>query len=71
MELTPAQRERIRMLNRRWEQTLTPCGISRLDPYNPCLPEEIDGRIACITCFLWQQLEITQGGAPDGSTSKA
>lgn len=58
MRLTPEQLERARQTLRRWLGTAAPCGISHEHPYNPCLPEEFDGRLACLTCGLRQRLEL-------------
>ena len=53
--------ERARILYRKWTSTLAPCHISHADIYNPCLPEEIDGKLTCVTCGLRQVLELSCG----------
>jgi hypothetical protein len=58
VKLTPEQLERARRLFRQWHGTVTPCGISHADVYNPCLPEEFDGRLVCVTCGLRQRLAL-------------
>jgi hypothetical protein len=52
------QRERIRRAYARWRETTAPCGIPHEHPYNPCLPEEAEGRLECLTCGLRQRLEL-------------
>jgi hypothetical protein len=63
MRLTPAQLTQIRLHYRRWGTTIPPCGISHVDMYNPCLPEDTEknGRLRCITCGMRQRLEIESG----------
>lgn len=56
--LRPDQMERIRRDYRRWRGTVTPCGISHVEIYNPCLPEEFEQRLECLTCGLRQRLEL-------------
>lgn len=46
---------------RRWHGTVAPCGISHVDIYNPCLPEDVPGepgRLWCLTCGLRQRLAL-------------
>jgi hypothetical protein len=50
--------ERFRRNYRRWLGTVAPCEISHVDAYNPCLPEEFEGRLLCVTCGLRQRLEL-------------
>lgn len=57
-KLTGTELARIRRTARKWEGTLPPCRISRGDIFCPCLPEEFDGRLECVTCGLKQVLEI-------------
>jgi hypothetical protein len=61
--LTPVRLARIRLHYRRWRTTLPPCGISDLDVFNPCLPEdwEGNGKLRCVTCGLRQRLELQSG----------
>jgi hypothetical protein len=58
--LTPEQVTMIETRYRRWHGTQAPCGISHLDPHNPCAAEdwEGDGKFRCLTCGLKQRLEI-------------
>lgn len=56
--MRPDQMERVRRLLRQWEGTVTPCGVSHADVYNPCLPEEFEGRLMCVTCGLRQRLAL-------------
>jgi hypothetical protein len=58
---TPEQLARSRRIYWQWWGTVTPCGISHVEIYNPCLPEEIDGKLTCLTCGLKQRLELTSG----------
>jgi hypothetical protein len=61
--LTPEQMEALRAVYQRWRQFPAPCGISHDDPYNPCLPEEVEpGRLACLTCYTWAAAGL--GGTP-------
>jgi hypothetical protein len=49
----------IRRVLQRWHQTIPPCEISLVHPYNPCLPEpDEDGRLLCLTCGLRQRLAL-------------
>lgn len=59
MSLTPEQQARAHRLYGRWLGTVPPCGISHIDIYNPCLPEEDQHGLWCATCGLRQRLEIT------------
>lgn len=61
MRLTPEQMEHIRCVFRQWGQFVAPCGISYIDVYNPCLPEDVPGepgRLWCVTCGLRQRLAL-------------
>lgn len=58
MNLAPAQLERNRRLLQRWHGTVTPCGISHVDVFNPCGPEEDQRGLWCVTCGQRQRLEI-------------
>lgn len=59
MKLTTEQFERAVRTYWRWHGTVAPCGISHADPYNPCLPEEDEGRpLLCLTCGLRQRLAL-------------
>lgn len=58
MTLIPEQAEHVRRVLRRWQETVAPCGISHVDIYNPCLPEEDGVRLLCITCWRHQQLAL-------------
>jgi len=50
-----------RDFQRRWTAAPAPCGISHEDLYNPCLPEDDDGWLRCMTCGLSQRPAITTG----------
>lgn len=52
------QVERLWRNYRRWLGTVAPCGISQVEIFNPCLPQEFEGRLLCVTCGLWQRLEL-------------
>ena len=56
--LTPEQIAAAERGYRRWHGTLPPCGISHLHPCNPCLAEDWDGKLRCLTCGMKQVLEI-------------
>lgn len=60
-EQPPEIREMILRWYRQWHGTVPPCGISHVDIYNPCLPEEENGRLRCLTCGLRQRLELKSG----------
>jgi|HubBroStandDraft_2_1064218.scaffolds.fasta_scaffold2170983_2 hypothetical protein len=53
--------ERVRRLFRQWHGTVAPCGISHVEIYNPCLAEEDERGLRCVTCGLRQRLELTAG----------
>jgi hypothetical protein len=56
--LRPDQLDEIRRNFRRWLGTVAPCEISHVDVFNPCLPEEFEGRLLCVTCGLRQRLAL-------------
>ena len=58
MNLTLEQLARIRRHYRQWLGTVTPCGISHAEVFNPCLPEEDKRGLWCLTCGLRQRLEL-------------
>jgi hypothetical protein len=58
---TRLRHEHMRVLYRQWQTTLAPCHISHVDIYNPCLPEDFDGHLTCLTCGLRQVLELPHG----------
>jgi len=41
-----------------WRQFPAPCGIDHDHPYNPCMPEEYDRRLLCLTCGFRQRLAL-------------
>lgn len=65
-QLSVAQLVRIRQDYARWRTTPAPCGISHEDPFNPCLPQEEEGRMSCLTCGERQQLQL----APTAATNQ-
>ena len=61
--MTFAQMGRVRRGSRPWLSTVPPCGISHVEIFNPCLPEDVgDGPLLCLTCGLRQRLELA--GSP-------
>jgi hypothetical protein len=61
MKLTPEQFARAVRLYWQWRGTVAPCGISHADAYNPCLPEEDERGLWCVTCGLRQRLALEAG----------
>ena len=59
--MRPDQVARVRQLFWEWRQNPPPCGISVVDVYNPCLPEDVPGepgKLWCLTCGMRQRLAL-------------
>lgn len=55
------QLARIRQMFWQWRQFVPPCGISLIDIYNPCQPEDDPdnpGRLWCVLCGARQRLAL-------------
>lgn len=71
MKLTSEQIEKIKLCYLRWQGTVAPCGINHVDVYNPCLPEDLGGKLFCCTCGQQQVLELECSSKPGSSNGRA
>ena len=56
--MRPDQLAEIHRVFWQWRQFPAPCGIDHDHPYNPCMPEEYDRRLLCLTCGFRQRLAL-------------